>query len=726
MAIAISASVFGVAVIVIVVLLILWRVKSRQRKEEKFERTQSIRMSKTSLNKSRSTIAMLDDKYSVSAVSSRSRYGDSDEKSMMASAMSLASEKRRHDSRSDSNGYIGSRDRLHENGRAGSRERLDDDRRLGNRDDRYNSNNRRRGSQDRLEDDRRYGSRDRINDRLQTRSRDRLDEKPVSGPRDRLNKSDGRLDKVVLDRQNRSNLHRRDNKKNGTIPKEKENGSPQEKRNLVPSHHTDPPDTDAGYTDDGFSENEFDDFTTTADEGGKDGNDTDASTVINFHNTKKPPHVENEISSLHMKRSMNDIYQNHTFNSTPSVDLSGAKSLTSFHQPESPGDRPPTPPPPLPVDSYPSKSRNQSVDDQRSTPVPQPRQRPTPVPRSLQNSRENVEAGSGSDRSGPIDPALRLQNAPGRPPLHLSRESLNYLDNRREWLTDQVPEKQEDSEGETESETETETETDTSDSGSSEDDEEFTDKKDLPLPETYPAEELDRPHYRGSSRENLYDPKTYIPPPYEPPPYEAPSYGNFQDTYPNVNYNQRSRSRDNIPESFSTMDGGQGYDPDEIYQNAPPVDPGNVNLGFNRSRENIPEAMSNMDYLKDVPRFGASRENLHQPGYDNSAYVASPKHSPTEPMGSVDDVRSSRQSLDHLSRSRENLQGYPAHVNMGSRSDVSRSRQSLDHLSRSRENVHGSMASVHSHYRSRDNLGVLYLDGDDSQTSRPQPMETDI
>ncbi|XP_033735968.1 LOW QUALITY PROTEIN: protein bark beetle-like [Pecten maximus] len=505
----ICASVFGVAIIIIAVLLILWRVKSKQRKDEQFERTQSIRMSKTSLNKSRSTIAMLDDKYSVSGVSSRSRY--SDEKSMMASAMSLTSEKRGYrDSRYDSNGYIGSRDRLHENGRAASRDRLDSDRRLGNRDDRLNSSNRRLGSRDRLnntgrhgsqdgvKDDRMYGSRDRLNEQQRSKSRDRLDEKQRSGSRERLNRSEERLDRVLLDRQTRSNLHRRDNKKNGTIqkngtvPKEKQSGSPQERKHLV-AHDLDNQDTDVGYTDDGFSENEFDDFTTTADEGGKDPNDTDAaSTVINFRTTQKPPHVENEIDSLHMKPSMNDLYQNHTFASTPSVDLSGAKALTSFHQPESPGDRPPTPPPPLPVDHYPLKSRNQSTDE----PVPHPRQRPTPVPRSLQNSREKMDHGSASERSGPINPALRLQQAPGRPPLHLSRESLNYLDNRREWMTDQMPEKQEDSEEETETETESETE---SSEESYEAEEKFTDKKNLPHPVTYQSD----PHARDKQSRKL-------------------------------------------------------------------------------------------------------------------------------------------------------------------------------------------------------------------------------
>ncbi|XP_021367968.1 protein bark beetle-like isoform X3 [Mizuhopecten yessoensis] len=731
MAIAISASVFGIAIIIIVVLLILWRVKSRQRKEEQFGRTQSIRMSKTSLNKSRSTIAMLDDKYSVSGVSSRSRY--SDEKSMMASAMSLTSEKRGHrDSRYDSNGYIGSRDRLHENGRARSRDQMDSERRLGNRDDRLNSSNRRLGSRDRLnnngrygsqgglQDDRKYGSRDGLNDQQRSKSRDKLDEKMRSGSRERLNRSEERLDRVLLERQTRSNLHQRDNKKNGTIqkngtvPKERQTGSPQEKKRLVPAY-LDNQDTDVGYTDDGFSENEFDDFTTTADEGGKDPNDTDAaSTVINFHTTKKPPHVENEIDSLHVKPSMNDLYQNHTFNSTPSVDLSGAKSLSSFYQPESPGERPPTPPPPLPVDQYPSKSRNQSTDHE---PVPQPRQRPTPVPRSLQNSRERMDPGSGSERSGPINPALRFQNAPGRPPLHLSRESLNYLDNRREWMTDQMPEKQEDSEEETETETESETE---SSEESYEEEEKFTDKKDLPHPVTYHTD----PHNRPNSRENLYDPKTYIPPPYEPPPYEAPTYGNLPDD----DYTHRSRSRENLPQSFSTMDGGQSHHPHD-YNPAPPVNPGSINLGFNRSRENIPEAMSNMDYLKDVPYGGASNDR-YRPGFDNGAFVASPKHSPTEPMGSVNDVRGSNQYLDQLSRSRENLQGYPGHGNqgnMGSRNDVSRSRQSLDHLSRSRENIHGSMLSVHSQHRSRDNLGVVYLDSDRSQSgSRPQPIETEI
>lgn len=719
----ICASVFGVAIIVIAVLLILWRIKSKQRKEQQFERTQSIRMSKTSLNKSRSTIAMLDDKYSVSGVSSRSRY--SDEKSMMASAMSLNSEKRGHrDSRYDSNGYIGSRDRLHENGRAGSRDRLDNDRRLGNRDDRLNSSNRRLGSRDRLnntgrhgsqsaiKDETMYGSRDRLNEQQRSKSRDRLNENQRSGSRERLNRSEERLDRVLLDRQTRANLHRRDDKKNGTVqkngivPKEKQTGSPQEKRHLVP-HDLDNQDTDVGYTDDGFSENEFDDFTTTADEGGRDPNDTDAaSTVINFRTTQKPPHVENEINSLHMKPSVNDLYQNHTFASTPSVDLSGAKSLTSFQQPESPGDRPPTPPPPLPVDHYPLKSRTQSTDE----PVPQPRQRPTPVPRSLQNSREQMDHGSSSERSGPVNPALRLQHAPGRPPLHLSRESLNYLDNRREWMTEQMPEKQEDSEEETETETETETESEES----YEAEEKFTDKKDLPHPETYSSD----PYTKTNSRDNLYDPKTYIPPPYEPPPYEAPTYGNLPDN------DYRSRSRENIPQTFSTIDGRQDYQPRD-YNPAPAVDPGSINLGFNRSHENIPQAMTNMDYLRNVPRGGGSREDVYQPGFDNGAFIASPKHSPTEPMGSATDVRGSNDYLNQVSRSRENLHGYPRQGHMGSRNDVSRSRQSLDHLSRSRENIHGSMASVHSHHRSRDNLGVVYLDSDRSQ-SRAQPIETEI
>ena len=77
---AISASVFGLAVIVIIILVILWRVKSKRRSKERFERASSIRSSVRGSVRSKSTMSMFTDSHSkrrLDSVSS-SKFGYDD------------------------------------------------------------------------------------------------------------------------------------------------------------------------------------------------------------------------------------------------------------------------------------------------------------------------------------------------------------------------------------------------------------------------------------------------------------------------------------------------------------------------------------------------------------------------------------------------------------------------------------------------------------------------
>lgn len=166
-----------------------------------------------------------------------------------------------------------------------------------------------------------------------------------------------------------------------------------------------PEETDGGYTDDGFSEHEFDDFTTTADE-------------AEYSPNNKPNRVENQIESL---RRLPNISEKPAYGSESSVDMDHrSKHPSNFFLP----DTPPTPPPPLPLDSYPMKTMvNSPVLSNASSrrPTPQPRGRPVAPPRSnLGSSKESLN---------------RSVN-----PLHLSQGDLNLIDKKPSWLNDQVRE----------------------------------------------------------------------------------------------------------------------------------------------------------------------------------------------------------------------------------------------------------------------------------------------
>lgn len=166
-----------------------------------------------------------------------------------------------------------------------------------------------------------------------------------------------------------------------------------------------PEETDGGYTDDGFSEHEFDDFTTTADE-------------AEYSPNNKPNRVENQIESL---RRLPNISEKPAYGSESSVDMDHrSKHPSNFFLP----DTPPTPPPPLPLDSYPMKTMVNSPvlsDASSRRPTPQPRGRPVAPPRSnLGSSKESLN---------------RSVN-----PLHLSQGDLNLIDKKPSWLNDQVRE----------------------------------------------------------------------------------------------------------------------------------------------------------------------------------------------------------------------------------------------------------------------------------------------
>ena len=388
---------FGTALIIIIILAILWKVKSKGRKEQRFERQASIRSSLRSSVRSRSNMTVLstgtnkrrfDDKFSVS--SSKGHLIDDD---VSLSNISLESRSR---GRERINRSLEQLDASH----LGSRDRLD----------KVNSSN---GSLGMILSNGDTGSQNRlINGKG---SFDRLrEDSPRNSPRNSPRSQ--RPIRASLGRNAQSNRANADKP-----PEVKPIVPPQApvtpKKPLLPPivrpppvRQPDPPavpeDTDGGYTDDGFSEHEFDDFTTTADEA---------------ENSPSNPgnRVENQIESL---RRLPNISEKPAYGSESSMDMDHrSKAPPRFFHP----DTPPTPPPPLPVDSYPLKTMrmNSPVLSEASSrrPTPQPRARPAAPPSSnLGSSKESLN---------------RSWN-----PLHLSQGDLNLIDRKPEWLTDQVRE----------------------------------------------------------------------------------------------------------------------------------------------------------------------------------------------------------------------------------------------------------------------------------------------
>ena len=478
--------------------------------------------------------------------------------------------------------------------------------------------------------------------------------------------------------------------------------------------------------DDGFSEHEFDDYTT---------NDEDASGKNSFRPAVFPPRVENQIDSMKPLPQINEMPQ---YSSESSVDLSGKnRSLSSFHHLESPltptnRDMPPTPPPPysgdIPLRSLRTTSPTMS-NTSSNRPVPQPRHKPTPPPRPGLGSKDSLKQSSRDDVSN-------LQK-------HLSQGNLNYYEKKPDWLADQV---RETSASETESETETETE------GS------------------YPI--LDNKGFIGS-RESI--PNTMQSPGYTPSynrsdgtSYNSPWKDTFMNSSMDTPSSRGSRnmdnmdylrgnysnpafvgSRENLPQNMYDNEpidnsgySNNGYQPDSAltdYQNlptpnyAPPSYPGSPrhdqpygnipappytenaspeypmyripsqnSVPMSSSQENLPRDLASMDY-----RMG-SQHSLPQSRVDGSIpdVSGSSVHDSHPALAYMDDMND---SYDHQEpHAYEQRDTHQPHTNYGSR----------DYINHSGDNVHGS----------RDNLnGVLYLNNDgQNRRRRPEPIETEI
>lgn len=269
-----------------------------------------------------------------------------------------------------------------------------------------------------------------------------------------------------------------------------------------------PEETDGGYTDDGFSEHEFDDFTTTADE-------------AEYSPNNKPNRVENQIESL---RRLPNISEKPAYGSESSVDMDHrSKHPSNFFLP----DTPPTPPPPLPLDSYPMKTMVNSPvlsDASSRRPTPQPRGRPVAPPRSnLSSSKESLN---------------RSVN-----PLHLSQGDLNLIDKKPSWLNDQVRE--------------------TSASESDSDSESVNDSFN------------DAGHKNKAFLENENLPRTVRAPGYTPPQDQS-DRTDYSSPWRDVRYPSTNQSNSNLSRGsreMSNMDYLQGP-----YSN----------LGYEGSQENIP------------------------------------------------------------------------------------------------------------------------------------------
>ncbi|KAK3092533.1 hypothetical protein FSP39_004063 [Pinctada imbricata] len=743
-AIGVSAGVFGTALIIIIVLAILWKVKSSQRKEERFERQASMRSSIRSSMRSRSTMTMLsdahsrkrfpDDKSSVSMAYSKDRIHDDE---LSVSGISLEErdrirgrrmrDKGSHDSLNHSNGFISSRDRLDRinasNGSIASRDRMQ---------------NGHAGSMDRIDrfENGRAGSRDRLYDLRG--SRDRLDS-PRNSPRS------GRVTRDTLSRSNKSNTFQ---------PKETDaNSSPGSTldKKLLKQKPDIPLDqetvTDGNITDDGFSEHEFDDYTTNDESGLR--TDDDASARNSFHPTGLPPRIENQIDSLRLPQ-INELPR---YSSESSVDMTkNPKSMTSFQQVDSPRtptnfESPPTPPPPysgeIPLRGLRTMSPSLSHTSS-NRPVPQPRNKPVPPPRPGMGSKPNSRQSSKDNLSN-------LQK-------HLSQGNLNYIEKRPQWLADQVRET-------SGSETESDTETETMDEGS------------------YPI--ADNKGFL-SSRESI--PNTVRTPGYTPPynssgatDYNSP----WKDSYTNPGFDasssRGSRNMDNMDylrdaysnpafqgskenlvhphhaEPSAQKDGfyNQGYQPDSYnpgynpgsynapYENLPsppPMDPppypDSPRSAANHSFGSLPAPPSYQPYPEDghqmdypvyripsqvsVP-MSNSRENLPRDLMSMDYRMGSEMSIPSKVDGSVPDVSSSSFEGNH-----------PALASMEDLNDSYRSnlpanyrpygppQDSNDYMNQSPRNLAPN--------RYPTNNGVLYLNNDrpDTRSRKPEPIETEI
>jgi hypothetical protein len=485
-----------------------------------------------------------------------------------------------------------------------------------------------------------------------------------------------------------------------------------------------PEDTDGGYTDDGFSEHEFDDFTTTADE-------------AEYAPSHASNRVENQIDSL---RKLPNISENPVFGSESSVNQR-PNPMSNFYN----HDTPPTPPPPLPVDSYPLKFiRNSPVPSEASSrrPTPQPRNKPVATPRSNIGSKESLN---------------RSLN-----PLHLSQGNLNLIDKKPDWLTDQV---RETSASESDSDPES-----VSDSFYGQKNKAFLDNENLPRTVKAPGytpsqDKSDGSNYSSPWRDNNYtypsqsnsnlsrgsremDNMDYLGRPYTNLGYEgsrenipsydealsAPSQAPYSPDYTTMSLPPPYSPTSTQP--FSPVAENVRYTPDSANNPHPVYRIGSVNSIPISGSDGLPRDIAFMDY-----RMG-SQSTLHNPDgsmpdlstgesqadlgevdiddmndtyqRDIDPFPQSPRRDPyQQPLPSEPSYRQ-----PYRTRSREQLGQPPLPPEPYQREPYrTRSREQLDQ----RSGGHNRMQRNQGH-----NSPVLYLDNQNQNRQRPEPIETEI
>ncbi|VDI16459.1 Hypothetical predicted protein [Mytilus galloprovincialis] len=671
MAIGISAGVFGTGLIIVIILIIMWYIKSRRRKDERFERAASIRSSysKTSLHnsrmtlRSRSTISMLTD---GSPRKRAQHYDDRSSSGKYSGSMGSSKHKIYDSDESVTLGGIGideRKDEMHRNIHR-SREYLEDV--IDNRD--------------KMRNDHTFtGSRDRLDiPSGVSRSRERLDDK--YGSKDSLSHSPrlggptrAGLGRRLPNKMENPRLAELSDRKNAYLKKPMDSPGSSLDRKLL-KHGDDHLDTMTDDTFDGYSTNEFDDVTS----------ETEAETV-KFHPTKFSQ-INNEINCMQKLPSMDNVYANEH---TPSIDRS--KSLTSFLQP----DNPPTPPPPLDGHTY------------KSSPDVSPKKpRPVPRPRSTRNS--NVS--SVGDYTGSKDD----RNVPA--PLHLSRENLNFAHKKPDWLADKLRETSASEDSDDDSINNSSYESGHNNQayiGSHEDLSKKPYQKQLNI--QIPMNDLSKPTTSNPpslASDNLQN-MDYMKDSYSSIDYgshhhsrdnlPSPGYyrgGSREDLATPTNIN---RSRDNIPDQSYPYSGRRENTADPRYQyGGSREDLATPTKSLNRSRENITD--------KGYP-YSRSRENISAPSYQ---YSGSRENlaSPATRLGR------SRENIAETPRNREDRYGSKGNLPYGSRDNISGYHGSRENLDRYHGNngppsynesqdlprYHGSREDLQEYRGSRDNL----------------------
>ena len=665
LAIGISAGVFGTCLIIIIILIILWYVKSKRRKDERFERAASIRSSysKSSLHNSRMTLGTrsqlsiltenahrkrrgydsrsASDKYSSSMTSSKHKIYDSDDSLTLAG---IGVDERRNDMHKNINrsreyleNVIDSRDKMR-NGHTfkGSRDRLDIPSGVSR-------------------------SRERLDDKY--RSKDSLSHSSRLGGPTRTGLGDRRQPNKM---QNPRLAELADKQKDYYKKPSDSPGSSLDRKLIKPDDYHD---TMTDDTFDGYSTNEFDDITTE--------NEGDADTV-KFHPTKFSQ-INNEINCLQKSPSMENIYAN---DDTPSVNR--AKSLSSFLQPESPQGNPPTPPPPFEDSPF------------RSSPNLTP-QKPRPVPRARSSRNSNVSSvGDYVDKL--------KDNKPVSAPLHLSRENLNFAHKKPDWLADKLRETSASEDSDDESFNDSSFESCHNNQGyigSHEDlTKQYNKKLNIPLPQNDLSKPThsDQPSLASDYSNQLQGSSNRLA--------DLQNMDYMKDSYPSIDYDSpHSRSRENLASPRYPYSGSR--------ENI-----ANPSNRLNRSRENIadhgyPYSGSRENITAPTNR-SRSRENIADQGYPYSGSrenITAPTNR-SRSRENIADPHRSREDVSGYHGSRENLDQY--YDNRGPPS-YHASRENLQDYRGSRDNLHhGSRENIHG--------GVLQLQNPNKQ----QSIETDI